>query len=52
MLNLSPNESKLIERIRSMACYGSMSENELLSALIESKSVKKLKRVLMTQNQK
>ena len=35
MLDLSPNKSKLIERIRSIKGYDSMSENELISALIE-----------------
>ena len=51
MLDLSPNESKLIERIRSIKGYESMSEDEL-SAFIASESVKKVKRILMTQNQK
>ena len=52
MLNILPNKLKLIERIRSIAGYESISEDELLSALIESKPVKKVKRNLMTQNQK
>ena len=39
MLDLSPNESKLIERVRSIG-YESMSEDELISALIESESAK------------
>ena len=39
--DLSPNESKLIERIRSIRGYESMSEDEPLSALIASESVKK-----------
>ena len=43
MANLSPNESKLIERIRAIKSYKSMSEDELLSALISSKPVKKAK---------
>ena len=51
MPDLSPNESKLIQRIRSIEGYESMSEDELLSALIASESVKKVKRILMTQNQ-
>ena len=51
MPDLSPNESKLIERFRSIKGYESMSEDELLSALISSKPVKKMKRIL-TQNQK
>ena len=41
MQDLSPNESKLIERIRAIKNYESMSEDELLSALIASKPVKK-----------
>ena len=40
MQDLSPNELRLIERIRSIKGYESMSEDELLSALIASKSVK------------
>ena len=51
MPDLLPNESKLIERFRSIKGYESMSEDELLSALISSKPVKKMKRIL-TQNQK
>ena len=41
MQDLSPNESKLIERIRAIKGYESMSEDELLSALIASKPLKK-----------
>ena len=41
MINLSPNESKLIERIRGIKGYESMSEDKLLSAIIASESVKK-----------
>ena len=41
MQDLSPNESKLIERVRSIKGYENMSEDELISALIVSKSVKK-----------
>ena len=41
--DLSPNESKLIEGVRAIKVYESMSENEILSALIASKSVKKSK---------
>ena len=40
MQDLSPNESTLIERIRSIKGYESMSEEELISVLIASKSVK------------
>ena len=40
MQDLSPNESKLIERIRSINGYESMSEDELINTLIASKSVK------------
>ena len=41
MQDLSPNESKITERVRSIKGYESMSEDELISALIASKSVKK-----------
>ena len=41
MLNLSPKELKAIAKIRGMKGYKSMSEGELLSALISSKPVKK-----------
>ena len=34
MQDLSPNESKLIERIRAIKNYESMSEDELLSVLL------------------
>ena len=51
MPDLSPNVSKLIERIRGIKGYESMSGDELLSALIASESVKKVKRILMIQNQ-
>ena len=40
MLNLSPNESKLIERITGSKSYDSMSEDELLSAFLALISVK------------
>ena len=52
MQDLSPNESKLIEIVRAIKGYEIMSEDELISSLIASKSVKKVKRILMTQNQK
>ena len=52
MQNLSPNELKPVERIRSIKGYESMSEDKLLSTLIASKSVKKVKRILMPRNQK
>ena len=52
MPDLLPNESKLIERIRAIKGYESMSDDELLCALLASKPVKKVKRILMTQNQK
>ena len=42
MANLSPNELKLIERIRAIKGYN-MFEDELLSALTSSKPVKKAK---------
>ena len=51
MQDLSPNESKLIKRIRDIKGYESMSEDELLSGLIASKPVKKVKIILMIQNQ-
>ena len=41
MQYLSPNEAKLTERVRSINGHESMSEDELISALIASKSVKK-----------
>ena len=41
MVKLSPNESKLIEGVGSIKGYKSMSEDELLSALISSKPVRK-----------
>ena len=41
MQDLSPNESKLIEGTISIKGYENMSENELLSAFIASRSVKK-----------
>ena len=41
MQDLSSVESKLIDRIRSIKGYESMSEDELISALFASKSVKK-----------
>ena len=44
MANLSPNESKLIERIRAIKGYKSMFEDELLGALISSKPVRKSKK--------
>ena len=44
MTNLSPNESEVIERIRAIKGYKSMSEDELLSALTTSKPVKKGKK--------
>ena len=40
MPDLSPNVSKLIERIRGIKGYESMSGDELLSAFIASESVK------------
>ena len=43
MANLSLNESKLVERVRAIKGYKSMSELELLGALISSKPVKKVK---------
>ena len=52
MQDLSPNESKLIEGTISIKGYENMSENELLSAFIASRSVKKVKTILTTQNQK
>ena len=44
MQDLSPNELKLIERIRSINDYESMSEYELISPLIASKSVKEIEK--------
>ena len=41
MLDLSPNKSKLIERVRAIKGHESMFEDELISALIASKSVEK-----------
>ena len=41
ILNLSPKELKAIAKIRCIKGYKSMSEDELLSALISSKPVKK-----------
>ena len=41
MLNLSPKELKVIARMRRIKGYKSMSEDELLSALTLSKSVRK-----------
>ena len=41
MLNLSPKELKAIAKIRGIKDYKSMSEDELLSAFISSKPVKK-----------
>ena len=52
MLNLSSKELKSSAKIRGIKDYKSMSEDELLSALISSKPVKKVKRILMAQNQK
>ena len=44
MLNLSTKELKAIAKIRDIKGYKSMSEDELLSALISSKPVKKGKK--------
>ena len=52
MLNLSPKEVKVIAQIRGIKGYKSMPEDELLSAPISSKPVKKMKSIWMTQNQK
>ena len=52
MLKQSPKEVKEVAKIRGIKGYKSMSEDELLSALISSKPVKKVKRSLMIQSQK
>ena len=46
--DLSPNESKLIKGISGIKGYESMSQDEVISALIASESVKLVKRILMT----
>ena len=52
MLNLSPKNLKVIAKIRSIRGYKSMSEDELLSAFISLKPVKKSEKNLMVKSQK
>ena len=47
MINLSLDELKLIAKSRHIKDYKSMSKERLLSALNESESVYKVKRILM-----
>ena len=52
MLRLSLKELKLITENRSIKCYRSMSEDELLSALNAPESLKENEKDFVTQNQK
>ena len=49
MVNLSLNKLKTIAKIRGITYYKSMSEERLLSVLIESESVKKNQKNFMMQ---